>query len=223
MKIKSKIICNSDDGDDGNDSDEDIENTISKSNKINSKDFTSYKDAGNYYLYGAIDEFTIKPVIEWIFDENLRRKHNELNIIITSVGGYTHDCFALIDTIEGSSIPVNTLGIGLVASSGLLIFLAGEKRTLTRNTQILSHQWSGMKMGKSHELLASRKSEDWLSEKMINYYIYRTKLSRKKIEKMLLPESDVFLSAEESLKLGICTEIKGRDWASAAFKRKNAN
>ena len=66
------------------------------------------------------------------------------------------DGFALIDIIHGSRLPIWTVGIGMLASMGLMIFMAGEKghRVLTPNTLILSHQWSGVDSGKEHELVS---------------------------------------------------------------------
>jgi len=185
-------------------------------------EYTSYKQAGNYYLYGRIEEETIKPVIEWIFDENYRNKHTHLNLIITSQGGAVIDCFALLDAMEGSYIPVNTLGMGQIASCGLIIFLAGQNRVLTQNTQVLSHQWSGGNYGKGHELLAGRKIEDWLTDKLNNYYAEKTGLSLNFIKKNLLPESDVYLTPEEALKYNICTEIRGRKWQPKEQKKSKS-
>ena len=169
-----------------------------------------YTDLGNYYLYGPINEEIIKPAIEWIFNENVTKKHNELNLIITSPGGYVTSCFALLDAIEGSAIPINTVGLGLIASCGLIIFLHGKKRTMTPLTYCLSHQFSGGSGGKYHELLADRAAHDWMHEKILQIYIKKTGLSAKKVRELLLPPSDVFLTAEECIKYNIATEIKNK-------------
>ena len=68
-------------------------------------------------------------------------------------------CFALIDIMKGSRIPIHTVGLGVIASCGLLLFITGEKgkRTLTPNTSILSHQYSWGSYGKEHELFAQVK------------------------------------------------------------------
>jgi ATP-dependent protease ClpP protease subunit len=34
--------------------------------------------------------------------------------------------FALIDVIRGSAIPVHTIGLGVIASAGLLTFISGK-------------------------------------------------------------------------------------------------
>ena len=180
--------------------------TLDKPNK--SADKPSLKDSGTYIFSGFVDETTVKPCIEWILEACLEKKHKELTLIVSSNGGYVTDCFALIDIMEGSSIPINTLGLGSIASCGLTIFLYGEHRVLTKNTFLLSHQYSGWAQGKHHELLAERKSQDWMNDRLLSIYSRRTGLSRKQVEKHLMGPSDMHLSAKEALKLGICHEIR---------------
>lgn len=168
----------------------------------------SLRDSGTYLFAADVNTESVKPCIEWILEEGIRQTHKELNLIVCSRGGYVTDCFALIDIMEGSLIPVNTLGLGCIASCGLTIFLFGRKRVLTSNTYILAHQYSGFAVGKHHELLAERKSEDWMQDRLIAIYAKRTGLSRKQVEKHLMGPSDSHLTAKEALKLGICDEIR---------------
>ena len=167
---------------------------------------------GMYLFMSKVDSESIKPVIEWIIKENLRTADRKeyLTLIICSPGGATDSCFALIDTMKGSRIPIRTVGIGCIASSGLLMFITGEKgtRTLTPNTQILSHQYSWGSGGKEHELFGALKAFELSTKRMINHYKKCTGLKEKQIRKYLLPETDAWLSAKEALKLGICDEVK---------------
>lgn len=98
----------------------------------------------------------------------------------------------------------------MIASMGLMIFIAGEKgkRVLTPNTTIMSHQWSGGEFGKEHELLASVKNHKLISTMFMNHYKKHTGLTEKQIKTYLLPTSDVWLSAKEAKQLGICDEIR---------------
>jgi ATP-dependent Clp protease protease subunit len=91
------------------------------------------------------------------------------------------------------------------------MFISGTKgrRILTPNTSILSHQYSWGSFGKEHELFAQIKEYDLTTERMIAHYKKCTGLSEKEIREYLLPASDVWLSAKEAKKLGLCDEIKG--------------
>lgn len=165
-------------------------------------------DRGIMYLCSSIDGSACKPVIEWIIEENFKKSHERLTLFISSYGGEVYASFALIDAMLGSKIPVDTVGLGYIASAGLGIFIYGEKRYITNNTFILAHQYSGGKYGKQHELVASRKEEDWLTERFIDMYQKRSKLDREGVKKILLGESDTFLTAREALEYGLADEIR---------------
>jgi ATP-dependent Clp protease protease subunit len=169
------------------------------------------QEAGMYVFMGEVNDETIRPIIEWILVENhvVRKKKKELLLMICSEGGAMESAFALIDVMQASSIPIKTVGLGSVASSALLIFLAGTagRRMLTPNTSILSHQYSWGSDGKHHELFAMTKEFGLAQQRMLDHYQVTTGLSQEVIRQKLLPASDVYLSAEEALELGICDFI----------------
>jgi ATP-dependent Clp protease protease subunit len=112
--------------------------------------------------------------------------------------------------MRGSAIPIRTIGLGQVASAGLMIFIAGTPghRILTPNTSILSHQYSWGAIGKEHELFATVKEFDLTTKKMIQHYKKCTGLGEKEIREMLLPPQDIWLSAIEAKKMGLCDHVK---------------
>lgn len=166
---------------------------------------------GIMVLMDDIEAESIKPVIEWILHENFvrKKKFKELLLMICSNGGQISEAFALIDVINTSKIPVKTVGLGCIASCGLLIFLAGTKgrRVLTPNTSILSHQFSWGSNGKSHELFATMKEFELTERRMVDHYMSCTGLDQETVKKVLLPPQDVWLSAEEALGYGICDVV----------------
>ena len=168
-------------------------------------------DHGIMVLMDEINHETVKPVIEWILHENhvRKKKHKELLLMICSDGGSIAEAFALIDVMRSSRIPVKTVGLGSIASCGLLIFMAGAtgRRVLTPNTSILSHQFSWESEGKSHELFATIKEFELTQKRMVALYREATGLEDDVIRKVLLPPQDVWLSAEEALEYHICDVI----------------
>ncbi len=163
-----------------------------------------------YMLYGDVNLDTAKEITQWIMDANFTEDRPEvLNMMINSPGGDMHAAFSIIDVMTGSHIPIRTLGLGQIASAGLMIFLAGKKgfRTLTKNTSIMSHTWSWGNVGKQHELIAATREYDLTSERMLAHYKKFTGISEKEIKKYLLPHQDVYLNAEEAKKFGICDII----------------
>ena len=166
---------------------------------------------GHHVFMAEVTQETMKPLIDWIIAENYNKekKKKELTLGICSPGGDLNACFALVDVMKGSKIPIRTIGMGMIASCGLLMFISGEKgrRVLTPNTSILSHQFSWGSFGKEHELFAAVKEFDLTTRRMIDHYKKCTGLSEEDIRKYLLPPQDVWLSAKEAKKLGLCDSI----------------
>ena len=166
---------------------------------------------GIYVLMDQINHATCRDAIKWIMNQNLSDNPlPQLTLIINSPGGDVHAAFALIDTMKASSIPIKTVGLGLIASCGFLIFIAGEKgkRILTPNTSILSHQYSWGSRGKEHELYARVKEFELSTDRMIKHYKKCLGMTEAKIKEILLPPQDVWLSAEEAKRLKICDKIE---------------
>lgn len=171
-------------------------------------------DASQHSFMLMMDDITqasCKSVIEWILEANFAEQKPEmLNLIISSPGGELESAFALIDVMRGSSIPIRTIGLGIIASAGLAIFVAGEKgqRVLTPNTAIMSHQYTSGSYGKEHELFASIKMFDLTTSRCCAHYKKFSTLNEKQVREILLPAQDVWLTPTEAKKYGLCDAVK---------------
>jgi ATP-dependent Clp protease protease subunit len=166
---------------------------------------------GVYIMMGDVTQESMAPVIDWILSANMKKKKpKELTLVVCSRGGDLNACFALVDVIMGSKIPIKTVGLGMIASCGLLLFMSGEKgsRVLTPNTAILSHQYSWGAMGKEHELFARVKEMELTTKRLLDHYRKCTGLTEKAVRENLMPPHDVWLSAKEAKKFGICDSVK---------------
>lgn len=169
-------------------------------------------DNGVYYFANEFTMDSVRDVITWILDANFQTKtpYENLTLMLTSYGGDLFAAFALIDVMRGSQIPIHTVGLGIIASAGLMTFIAGQKgqRIITPNTSILSHQWSSGAFGKEHELLATQKQFDLTTKRIISHYRKCTGLSEKIVREKLLPPQDMWLSAEEAKNYNIADKVK---------------
>jgi ATP-dependent Clp protease, protease subunit len=169
------------------------------------------QSAGMYVFMGEVSAENVQPIVEWILYENFvtKKRKKELLLMICSEGGDMSAAFALIDVMRSSVVPIKTVGLGQIASAGLMIFLTGSagRRVLTPNTSILSHQFSWGSEGKSHELFATVKEFELTQQRMITHYQQCTGLALDQIRTALLPPHDVYLTAEEALALNVCDAI----------------
>jgi len=142
----------------------------------------SLEDHNVYLFMESFEDKTVRPVIEFILRKNL---------------------------LPNKERP-HTVGLGQIASCGLLLFMSGAKghRVITPSTSIMSHQYSWGQGGKHHELLSTVKEFELTGKRMIELYRHCTGLDEKTIRKLLLPASDVWLTPEEAVNYGIADEIK---------------
>lgn len=163
-----------------------------------------------HFLVGEIEEESIQNCIKWIAYENLDTKQSKtLTLYINSTGGNLYQAFALIDVMQTSYHQIRVIGIGSVMSAAFLIFAAGTKglRYAAPHTSFMCHQFTSGGEAKYHDIKAEMKENESLNSKMVNILKAATGLPTSKIKTKLLPASDVYLSADEVLELGIADHI----------------
>ena len=163
-------------------------------------------------LTRGFDQENIMPLVARIMEYNLlpvELQPKYITLVINSPGGSVHSAYHLIDVMKSSKIPVHTVGMGLVASCGVLTLMAGAKghRKITQNTSVMSHVFSWGSGGKEHELYAIQKEFEMSSERMLTHYKKCTGKSISYIRKHLLSKQDEWLSPEEVIKHGIADPI----------------
>ena len=161
-----------------------------------------------HFINGDINEESVGKVIRWIVYENLKSEE-PLTLYINSDGGNLPDAFALIDVMRVSKAPIRTIAIGSICSSAFLIFAAGTRgqRFVGQNTISMCHQFTDSPTGKYHDLKTKLKENERINNLMVKLLTDCSDLSEKEVKTKLLPPSDVWLSADELVELGIADSI----------------
>jgi ATP-dependent Clp protease protease subunit len=185
---------------------------VKKLEEFNAEDRVDIKllENSTFYLYGEIDEDSVAKVIKWILYENFHHKDTKtLTLYINSTGGNLYDAFALIDVIRNSHHVIRTVGVGSVMSAAFLIFATGDRgeRYAATNASFMCHQFTETTEGKYHDIKATMKENESCNSKMINILKDATGLPNAKIKLKLLPASDVYLTAQEMVELGVADHI----------------
>jgi ATP-dependent Clp protease protease subunit len=170
----------------------------------------SLDELGIIMINEGIDEDVSKTFIEKIITLNQSDKFNHITVILHSYGGYLSSGFSIVDFMDWSPLPVHVFAVGMAASAGIMITMAGEKghRYCTPRTSFLSHHFWGLKLGSYPELVAERKYEDQLRNGIIRHYTEHTNLkTEKEVLKYLLRDTDTWLTPEEAKEYGIVDHI----------------
>ena len=184
---------------------------VKKIEEFNASDRIGIKLLENsvHFLTGEITEENVNECIKWLVYENLEAKEKVLTLYVNSSGGDLYQAFALIDIMRNSKHVVRTVGIGSVMSAAFLIFTSGDQgeRHIAANTGIMCHQFSGGADAKFHDLKAEMKENEMLNKKMVDILKNATGLAPSRIKTKLLPASDVYLTAQEAIDLGIADHL----------------
>ena len=168
-------------------------------------------DDCNYFLTGSIDGESIEKVIRWIMMGARIPSHEQptMKLYINSDGGNLIDTFALIDVMRTSPIPITTIGMGHLMSSAFLLFAAGTKgqRAIAKNTSIMIHQFSHEYIGKYHDMRSYTQELDRINDRMVTELSRTSGMSESEVSSKLLGSSDVWLTAEQLVGLGIADYI----------------
>ncbi|RLQ95516.1 ATP-dependent Clp endopeptidase proteolytic subunit ClpP [Falsibacillus albus] len=131
----------------------------------------------------------------------------DISIYINSPGGSTSAGFAIYDTMQFIKPDVQTICIGMAASFGAMLLLAGTKgkRFALPNSEIMIHQPLGGARGQATEIEISAKRILKLKEHINRIISDRTGQS---VEKVAFDtDRDYFMSAMEAKEYGIIDEI----------------
>jgi ATP-dependent protease ClpP protease subunit len=112
--------------------------------------------------------------------------------------------------MHSSNRPIRTIGLGSIMSCGFLIFISGKQgqRFITQNCGIMCHQFSDGNEGvKYHDIKASIKEADYCNERMLGIIKHASGMNNTNIKKKLLNSSDVYLTPQELLDLGLADKI----------------
>jgi len=148
---------------------------------------------------------------------------NELNIsskeetkkpikfYLSTYGGSADDMFALYDVMRlvQSETEIHTVGMGKVMSAGVLLLAAGTKgeRRIGKHCRVMIHSAMAGSHGSLPNLVNELEALQQLEEEYINALVSETKMTKEEIKNMLERKVNVYLSAEEAVKLGIADII----------------
>ena len=173
-------------------------------------DDESLESMGCHLFFGEVDTDSAYSACEFILKSNLISANKDpLTIFVNTVGGECADGFTVIDIMETSRLPIATVGIGSVMSMGVLLLSGGTPgmRTLTKNAEIMAHQFAGYFSGKQHELIATQSAYKQLEHRFIRHFLSHSKMKEKQIRDILFSPSDRYLTPADCKKYGLCDRV----------------
>ncbi|MBQ2929427.1 MAG: ATP-dependent Clp endopeptidase proteolytic subunit ClpP [Clostridia bacterium] len=159
------------------------------------------------FLGGEIDDDVANTVVAQLLFLEMEDPDADICLYINSPGGSVTAGMAIYDTMQYIKPQVRTVCIGMAASMGAFLLMAGEKgkRCALPNSEVMIHQPLGGASGQATDVQIRA---EWLlktKEKMIRMKAEMTGQPEEVIRRDL--ERDHFMSAQEALEYGIIDEI----------------
>ncbi len=169
------------------------------------------------FLNGPIDDGVSALICAQLLFLESENPKKQIDMYINSPGGVVTAGFAIYDTMQYIKSPVSTLCMGMAASMGSFLLMAGEPglRSCLANASLLLHQPSGGFQGQVSDI--ERHAEDIVKTKkrMIRLYAKHCGRTLEEVEHTL--DRDYFLTAEEAKTWGLVDNVfENRDEAEAA-------
>ena len=159
------------------------------------------------FLGGAIDDTTANLVIAQMLFLEMENPDADISLYINSPGGSVTAGMAIYDTMQYIKPSVRTVCVGMAASMGAFLLMAGQKgkRLALPNSEVMIHQPSGGAQGQATDVAIHA---EWIlrtKRKMNQLMSEMTGQPLAKIEADV--ERDHFMTAQEALQYGIIDEI----------------
>tara|TARA_R110002074_G_scaffold107599_1_gene232457 strand:+ start:2092 stop:2766 length:675 start_codon:yes stop_codon:yes gene_type:complete len=137
--------------------------------------------------------------------------YQPIEFVISTHGGLAADMFSVYDVIRDlrDKSPIHTKGLGKVMSAGVLLLAAGTKgeRKIGRYCRVMIH---GVMAGQ-HGYLADVENEFKETKSIQKMYVTalaeETNMTESYVRKLMNKKTNVYLNAEEAVKLGIADII----------------
>jgi ATP-dependent Clp protease protease subunit len=160
-------------------------------------------------LSGEINDRSARSVVSKLLVLDADGPDKPVTLVINSGGGSISSGFAMYDTIRMIDAPVTTVGSGVVASMGVILFLAvpRERRLSLTNARFMIHQplISGTVVAPASDLEINAREMIKLKERLNQIIAQATGMAIEKVEKDTL--RDFWLSAEEACQYGIVGKV----------------
>lgn len=159
------------------------------------------------FLGGEINDDVANTVVAQMLFLEMEDPDADICLYINSPGGSVTAGMAIYDTMQYIKPQVRTVCIGMAASMGAFLLMAGQKGKCCAlpNSEVMIHQPLGGAQGQATDVQIQA---EWLlktKEKMIRMKAEMTGQDIERIRRDV--ERDHFMSAQEALEYGIIDEI----------------
>ena len=159
------------------------------------------------FLRGEVNEQLANSIVAQLLFLEMEDPDAEISMYINSPGGSVTDGMAIYDTMRYIRPKVRTVCLGMAASMGAFLLMAGEPgmRYALPNAEVMIHQPSGGAHGQATDV---QLHAQWLLRTKTKMNALMSEMTGQPLEKIQQDvERDYFMTAKEALEYGIVDQI----------------
>ena len=167
------------------------------------------------FLVGPVNDQTANLVVAQMLFLESENPDKDISLYINSPGGSVSAGLSIFDTMQFIKPDVSTLCMGIAASMGSFLLMAGAKgkRFALPNSRVMIHQPSGGAQGQATDIEIHAREILKTREQLNRIYAERTGQTIEKIRADM--ERDFFMDPEESQAYGLVDKVLSRREALA--------
>ena len=161
-------------------------------------------------LVGPVNDQTANLVVAQMLFLESENPDKDIFLYINSPGGSVSAGLSIYDTMNFIKPDVSTLCMGMAASMGSFLLMAGAKgkRFSLPNSKVMIHQPSGGSQGQATEIEIAAREILKTRSQLNKIYAERTGQTLSKIEADM--ERDFYMTADEAKEYGMVDEVLRR-------------
>jgi ATP-dependent Clp protease, protease subunit len=159
------------------------------------------------FLVGEVNDHTANLVVAQLLFLESENPDKEISLYINSPGGSVSAGLSIYDTMQFIKPDISTLCMGMAASMGSFLLMAGAKgkRMALPNSKIMIHQPSGGARGQATDIEIHAREILKTREQLNRIYAERTGQTLDKITADM--ERDFFMSPTEAKDYGLIDQV----------------
>ena len=159
------------------------------------------------FLVGGINDATANLVVAQLLFLESENPDKDISLYINSPGGSVSAGLSIYDTMQFIKPDVSTLCLGMAASMGSFLLMAGAagKRAALPNSRVMIHQPSGGAQGQAADIEIQAREILKTREQLNRIYAERTGQSVEKIAADM--ERDYWMSPAEAKDYGLIDQV----------------
>ena len=157
-------------------------------------------------LVGEIDADKVNSLIRQLRHLQKEDENGEITMFVNSPGGEVSSGLALYDVMQAVSCPIRTVCLGMAASMGALLFMAGNQRDMLPHSRVMIHDPLSYNIGGS-ALSVKARADDLMRIRDITAEVIVRHTGKSMEEVLEVTSKDTYFEAQEAIAFGLADRI----------------